>query len=224
MAIKDWPADERPREKLIQHGAQALSDAELLAVFLRVGVKGQSAVELARTCLQQYGSLQGLFAADLQSLGQIHGMGSAKYAQLQAVLEMAKRALAETLRSTPILGSPQQVRDYLRLHLGHAPREVFVGLFLDSSNRLIALQELAHGTLNEATVYPREVAKYALQHHAAAVIFAHNHPGGQLQASRADIQLTQTLRDALGLLDIRVLDHFIITRHGTLSLAENGQL
>ena len=224
MAIKDWPEDDRPREKLIQRGPQALSDAELLAVFLRVGMRGKSAVALARDCIQHFGSLNALFAAEEVAFTALPGMGQAKYAQLQAVLEMARRALGENLAERPALSSPQLVRDYLRLHLGQASREVFIGLFLDNANRLIATHELAQGTINEAAVYPREVVKLALSLNASAVLFAHNHPGGQLRPSAADIALTHALRAALATIDIRVLDHFIVTAQGDLSLAETGQI
>ncbi len=223
MAITDWPEDERPREKLLANGAVALSDAELLALFLRVGVRGKSAVDLARDLLQHFGSLTALFAAPIDRLSAIHGMGSAKYAQLQAVLEMARRALGETLQAQPILNSPTTVRDYLRLHLGQRQHEVFVALWLDAQHQLILCDELSAGTLTQTSVYPREVVKKALANNAAAVIFAHNHPSGKTKPSAADEALTKALRDALQLIDVRTLDHFIIAGNTPpLSMAERG--
>ena len=178
MAISDWPAAERPREKLIELGAEALSDAELLAIFLRVGVVGKSAVDLARDLLNQFGSLNGIFAATEQELSQVHGIGTSKYVQLQAIFEMSRRALTEQLQERDVLNSPQAVRDYLVLTLGALGKEVFFVLFLDTQNRLLAAEELFSGTLTQTSVYPREVIKRALHHNAAAVIFAHNHPTG----------------------------------------------
>jgi DNA repair protein RadC len=225
MAITDWPEAERPREKLLARGALALSDAELLALFLRVGVRGKSAVDLARDLLTRFGSLNRLFAASVSDLSAVHGMGSAKYAQLQAVLEMARRALGETLQELPVIDSPGAVRDYLRLHIGQQPQEVFIALWLDARHQLIACEELSRGTLTQTSVYPREVVKSALAHNAAAVIFAHNHPSGSNTPSAADEALTRALRDALGLVDVRTLDHFIVAGSTPpLSLAERGLL
>lgn len=225
MAITDWPAGERPREKLLAQGVQALSDAELLAIFLRVGMRGKSAVDLARDLLQRFGSLNALFAASLPQLAAVPGMGEAKYCQLQAVLEMARRALGETLSTPAAFTAPGTVRDFLRLHLGQEQQEVFVALWLNNANQLIACDELARGTINQAAVYPREVARRGLERHAAAVIFAHNHPAGTREPSAADHDLTQRLRNALGLFDIRTLDHFIVVGNGTpLSFAERGWL
>lgn len=224
MAITDWPASERPREKLLAQGAAALSDAELLAIFLRVGVTGKSAVDLARDLLTRFGSLNGIFAASAQEISQVNGMGTSKYAQLQAIFEMSRRALAEQMREADVLGSPQQVRDYLCLRLGQLKREVFLVLFLDAQNRVMAQEELFSGTLTQTSVYPREVVKRALHHNAASVIFAHNHPSGVAQQSRADEVLTASLKQALTLVDIRVLDHFIIAGNATLSFAEQGLL
>lgn len=224
MAITDWPASERPREKLLQHGVAVLSDAELLAIFLRVGVTGKSAVDLARDLLTRFGSLNGIFAASLAELTQINGIGSSKYAQLQAIFEMSRRALAEEMQVRDVLGSPQQVRDYLRLKLGGLEREVFVVLFLDAQNRVQAHEELFCGTLTQTSVYPREVVKRALHHNAGSVIFAHNHPSGVAEQSRADELLTAALKQALALVDVRVLDHFIIAGNATLSFAERGLL
>jgi len=224
VAITDWPASERPREKLIELGAEALSDAELLAIFLRVGVVGKSAVDLARDLLSQFGSLNGIFAADEYALSQVHGIGSSKYVQLQAIFEMSRRALNEQLQQRDVFQSPQQVRDYLVLKLGALTREVFMVLFLDAQNRLNAAEELFSGTLTQTSVYPREVVKRAMHHNAASVILAHNHPSGVAQQSAADELLTQQLKQALALVDVRVLDHFIVAGNQTLSFAERGLL
>ncbi|MDP1595845.1 MAG: DNA repair protein RadC [Methylotenera sp.] len=224
MAITDWPAAERPREKLIALGAEALSDAELLAIFLRVGVVGKSAVDLARDLLSQFGSLNGIFAASESELSQVHGIGSSKYVQLQAIFEMSRRALNEQFLQRDIFQSPQQVRDYLVLRLGALTREVFLVMFLDAQNRLNATEELFSGTLTQTSVYPREVIKRALHHNAAGVIFAHNHPSGVAQQSSADELLTKQLKQALALVDVRVLDHFIVAGNQTLSFVERGLL
>ena len=224
MAITDWPADERPREKLMLKGAEALSDAELLAIFLRVGVVGKSAVDLARDLLVHFGSLNAIFSANAKEIATVFGMGSSKYCQLQAIFEMSRRALAEELKQKDALKSPKQVRDYLSLKLGNAPREIFMVLFLDAQNRIQAQENLFEGTLTQASVYPREVVKRALFHNAASVIFAHNHPNGIAEASQADKQLTQVLKSALNLLDIRVLDHFVVAGNDTISFAEQGLL
>ncbi|MDP3778134.1 DNA repair protein RadC [Methylotenera sp.] len=224
MAITDWPASERPREKLIEMGADALSDAELLAIFLRVGVVGKSAVDLARDLLSQFGSLNGIFAATERELSQVHGIGTSKYVQLQAIFEMSRRALNEQLQARDVFQSPQQVRNYLVLKLGALTREVFMVLFLDAQNRLHAAEELFNGTLTQTSVYPREVVKRAIHHNAASVIFAHNHPSGVAQQSAADELITQQLKQALALVDVRVLDHFIVAGNQTLSFAERGLL
>ena len=224
MAITDWPAAERPREKLIELGAEALSDAELLAIFLRVGVTGKSAVDLARDLLTQFGSLNGIFAATEHELSQVHGIGTSKYVQLQAIFEMSRRALSEQLQSRDVLNSPQAVRDYLVLKLGSLTKEVFLVLFLDTQNRLVAREEMFSGSLKETSVYPREVVKRALHHNAASVIFAHNHPSGIAQQSQADELLTKQLKQALALIDVRVLDHFIVAGNNTLSFSECGLL
>ena len=225
MVITDWPEDERPRERLLAQGAAALSDAELLALFLRVGVKGQSAVDLARTLIGHFGSLNRLFSASLAEFSAIPGMGPAKYAQLQAVLEMSRRALAEAMKQDSLLNTPDTVRDYLRLHLAGLRHEVFFALWLDAQNRLIAAEELFRGTLTQASVYPREVVKKALAHNAAAVVLAHNHPSGVAEPSSADSQLTRELKQALALVDVRVLDHFIVAGTASpLSFAERGLL
>ncbi len=222
MAITDWPAQERPRERLLEHGAQALSDAELLAIFLRTGMNGKSAVDLARELLQAFGSLTALSAASAEAFCAVPGLGTAKYAQLQAVMEMARRALKEQAKQRDALTSPQAVRDYLRLQLGTREYEVFMAVFLDTQNRVIAMEELFRGTLKETSVYPREVVKRALAHNAGAVIFAHNHPSGVAEPSRADEAITRALKQALALVDVRVLDHFIVAAGGGVSLAERG--
>ncbi len=224
MAITDWPAAERPREKLIELGAEALSDAELLAIFLRVGVTGKSAVDLARDLLTQFASLNGIFAATEHELIQVHGIGTSKYVQLQAIFEMSRRALNEQLQQRDVFKSPQQVRDYLVLKLGSLTREVFLVLFLDTQNHLVATEEMFAGTLTQTSVYPREVVKRALHHNAASVIFAHNHPSGIAQQSQADELLTKQLKQALALVDVRVLDHFIVAGNNTLSFSERGLL
>jgi DNA repair protein RadC len=224
MAITDWPAAERPREKLIELGAEALSDAELLAIFLRVGVVGKSAVDLARDLLSQFGSLNGIFAATEHELSQVHGIGTSKYVQLQAIFEMSRRALSEQLQVRDVLASPQAVRDYLVLKLGSLTKEVFLVLFLDTQNRLVASEEMFSGSLKETSVYPREVLKRALHHNAASVIFAHNHPSGIAQQSQADELITKQLKQALALVDVRVLDHFIVAGNHTLSFVEKGLL
>jgi DNA repair protein RadC len=222
MAIKDWPADDRPREKLLRRGPGALTDAELLAIFLRTGTPGKSAVDLARELLDHFGSLKALLSADQRQFCQGHGLGEAKYAQLQAVLEMAKRHFKEALQRGDALSSPDITRAYLSAQLRGYSYEVFACLFLDNQNRVIQLTELFRGTIDAASVYPREVAKLALQHNAAAVIFAHNHPSGIAEPSLADRYITDKLKQGLGLFDIRVLDHFIIGDGEPYSFAEHG--
>lgn len=225
MAITDWPENERPREKLLDGGAHTLSDAELLALFLRVGIRGQTAVDLARSLLHRFGSLTRLCNASAQDFAAVPGMGLAKYAQLQAVMELARRALSEQMSERSLFDSPTAVRDWLQLHLGHLAHETFCILLLDARNRLIRAVDLFRGTLTQTSVYPREVVKLALGANAAAVILAHNHPSGAAEPSTADEMLTRTLRDALGLVDIRVLDHFVVPAHGRpLSFAERGLL
>ena len=224
MTIADWPIDDRPREQLLAKGPAALSDAELLAIFLRIGVSGKSAVDLARELLTRFGSLSALCAASEQELCRLPGIGRAKFAQLQAVIEMARRALREKLTTGNALNSPSAVRDYLRLKMQSLPHEVFVAMFLDAQNRVIETEELFRGTLTQTSVYPREVVKRALHHNAGAVILAHNHPSGVAEPSRADETLTQALKQALALVDIRVLDHFIVAGSSVLSFAERGLL
>lgn len=224
MAIRDWPAAERPRERLAEHGAAALSNAELLAIFLRVGVRGKSAVDLARDLLASFdGDLASLAAASTRELARLPGIGPAKAAQLAATLELARRALAGSLKVKDALTSPGAVRDWLRLTLGKLQHEVFVALWLDAQNRLIATEELFRGTLTQTSVYPREVVKSALAHNAGAVILAHNHPSGLAEPSRADEVLTSSLKQALGLIDVKLLDHFIVAGSSEpLSFAERG--
>lgn len=225
MAITDWPENERPREKLLENGAHTLTDAELLALFLRVGIRGCTAVDLARGLLDHFGSITRLCNAPAQEFAAVPGMGLAKYAQLQAVMELARRALTEQMSERSLFDSPTAVRDWLQLHLGHLPHETFCILLLDARNRLIKAVDLFRGTLTQTSVYPREVVKLALAHNAAAVILAHNHPSGAAEPSNADEILTRTLRDALGLVDVRVLDHFVVPAHGKpLSFAERGLL
>lgn len=223
MAITDWPLAERPRERLLAHGAAALSDAELLAVLLRTGVRGKSAVELARELLGSSGGLAGLIGAR-PAAGRVKGLGSAKSAQIAAALEVARRCLREELGAGAALTAPGAVRDYLRLALGGREHEVFVALFLDSQHRVLRADELFRGTLSQTSVYPREVVKAALAANAAAVIFAHNHPSGVAQPSQADELLTRSLKEALALVDVKVLDHFIVAGHHALSFAERGLL
>lgn len=223
MAITDWPEEERPRERLRARGAASLSDAELLAIFLRVGVKGKSAVDLARQLIGHFGSLNRLFSASEAEFSAIPGMGAAKYAQLQAVLEMARRALGETMKERNAFASPTAVRDYLRLHLAGLLHEVFFALWLDAQHRLLVAEELFRGTLSQTSVYPREVVKKALAHNAAAVVFAHNHPSGVAEPSSADETLTRNLKQSLALVDVRVLDHFVVAGQSPpLSFAERG--
>lgn len=224
MAITDWPADERPREKLLARGASNLSDAELLAIFLRTGVAGKSAVDLARDLLTGFGGLRQLLVADLSTFTSHNGLGPAKFAQLQAVLEMSSRHLEQTLQKEGALTSPQLTQRYLMSKLRDRQSEAFVALFLDSQHRVLEYVELAHGTIDGAAVYPREVVKMALAKNAAAVIFAHNHPSGIAEASQADKAITERLVKALSLLDIRVLDHIIIGDGEFTSFAEKGWL
>ncbi|MGH8696295.1 MAG: RadC family protein [Burkholderiales bacterium] len=228
MGIADWPRGERPREKLLERGAHSLSDAELLAIFLRTGGKGRSAVDLGRDLIARFGTLTALFAADPGALGTTSGVGPAKSAQLKAALELANRALREKATAREGLASPAAVRGhlaaYLRVALGGRDREVFVAVMLDAQHRVIATEELFQGTLTQTSVYPREVVKCALRHNAAAVIFAHNHPSGVAEPSQADQILTETLQRALALVDVKVLDHFIVGRGAAMSFAERGLL
>jgi len=224
MGISDWPEHQRPRERLIQEGAPALSDAELLAVLLRVGVKGKNAVELARDMVGHFGSLQGLFGASLAEFCAIHGLGSAKFAQLQAVMELARRAIEEQVKSGCALSSPQAVKQYLRMLFNGKSHESFHVLFLDVKNRLLISREMFRGTLTHTSVYPREVVKEALARNAASVMLAHNHPSGSPEPSESDLLLTRALVQALALVDIRILDHFVVAGQQVHSFAEHGQI
>ncbi|RTE64332.1 JAB domain-containing protein [Amphritea opalescens] len=222
MAITDWPAGERPREKLLRQGAASLSDGELLAIFLRTGVKGCSAVDLARQLLTRFGGLRALIKADQAEFCAQLGLGPAKYVQLQAVLEISRRCQEEQLQRDCALTSPDLVRDYLQLQLSDRSREVFACLLLDSQHRVICYEELFMGTIDSATVHPREIVKLALSHNAAALILAHNHPSGVAEPSLADQHITQRIKAALDLVDIRVLDHMVVGAGVTVSLAERG--
>jgi DNA repair protein RadC len=226
MAICDWPEGERPRERLLAHGPAALSDAELLAIYLRVGVRGKSAVDLARDLLRRFDSQLGALAdASLEELASVSGIGQAKAAQLKASFELARRALSQEMAIRDTLSSPGKVRDWLRLKLASRPNEVFMALWLDAQNRLLKAEELFTGTLTQTSVYPREVVKTALGHNAAAVILAHNHPSGVAEPSRADEMLTRNLKEALAMVDVKLLDHFIIAGNAPpLSFAERGLL
>jgi DNA repair protein RadC len=225
MAFKDLPAHARPREKLIARGAAALADAELLALLLRTGVAGKNVLQLAQELLDHFGGLSGLLQTSAEDLKVIKGMGGdAKRAELIAVLELARRAMAERLKERTVFDSPGAVKEYLQMHIGSHPYEVFAVLFLDAQHRLIVLEELFRGTLSQTSVYPREVVTRALHHHAAAVVLSHNHPSGSIEPSRADESLTQTLRAALSLIDVRVLDHVIVSAGQSFSMAEKGLL
>jgi len=225
MALKDLPADARPREKLLARGPAALSDTELVALLLRTGTAGRSVLHMAEDVLLRFGGLAGLLHAGSEELRLVNGLGgTAKRSELIAVLELARRAMCEQLRAREVFGSPDAVKNYLQLHLARRAHEVFAALFLDAQNRLIAMEELFRGTLTQTSVYPREVVLKSLQHHAAGVVLAHNHPSGTVQPSRADEALTQTLKAALALVDVRVLDHVIVAPGQALSMAEKGLL
>ncbi len=224
MPITDWPLNERPREKLLAQGAAALSDAELLAIFLRTGTRGKTAVDLARELLTDFNGLRHLLAAERREFCARHGLGIASFVQLQAVLEMARRHLMETLQRDTVLNSPAEVRHYLKARLRDYRREVFVCLFLDTQHRVICCEELFQGTLDASSVYPRDVVQRALALNAAALIFAHNHPSGIAEPSQADQRITTRLCEALALVDIRVLDHMIVGDGAVLSMAERGLL
>ncbi len=224
MVLKDIPVDARPREKLLAHGPAALADAELIALLLRTGMKGVSVLQLAQQMLDHFGGLQGLLHAEPNELKGIKGLGPAKRAEIAAVIELARRALTRELSQRPVFDSPGKVKTYLQLQLGALGHEVFAVLFLDTQTRLIKLEEMFRGTLTQAAVYPREVVKRALDLQASAVIFAHNHPSGAAEPSRADELLTQTLKSALALVDIRVLDHLVVGQSDVISFAERGLL
>ncbi len=221
MAITDWPADQRPREKLLARGPGALTDAELLAIFLRTGVTGKSAVDLARELLDNNNGLRGLLSLDREAFCANKGMGDAKYAQLQAVIEMARRYLQERLQRGETFTSPETTSDYVRHRLRHYPYEVFACLFLDTRHRLIEFEEMFRGTIDGASVHTREIVRKALTHNAAAVILAHNHPSGNPEPSQADKRITERIREALSLIDVRVLDHIVVGDE-TVSMAARG--
>lgn len=225
MSFKDLPREARPREKLMARGPAALGDAELLALLLRTGIAGKNVLQLAQELLDRHGGLSGLLHASLQDLAQVKGLGgSAKRAEVAAVMELARRALAERLRERPAFDTADAVKNYLRLAIGGKHHEVFAVLFLDAQHRLIAMEELFRGTLTQTSVYPREVVARALHLHAAAVVLAHNHPSGCTEPSRADEVLTQSLQAALALIDVRVLDHVVVAREMAMSMAERGLL
>ena len=224
MLLKDLPLDARPREKLLARGPGALSNAELLALLLRSGLPGKNALQMGQELVDTFGGLAGLLHTGPEALKSIKGMGPAKRAELVAVLELARRALAEQLKEKPLFDTPQAVRDYLQLQLGSRPHEIFAVLFMDSQHRMIVLEEMFRGTLTQTSVYPREVVVRALALNAASVVLAHNHPSGTTTPSRADEALTQTLKVALALVDVRVLDHFVVTSTQAVSMAELGLL
>ncbi len=222
MRIADWPQTERPRERLLAQGPGTLSDAELLAILLRTGTRGHSALDIARSLINQFGGLRGLLESDADTVCRIPGLGPAKFAQIQAALELARRHLRESLTRGQPLTSPQATREYLRAALRDRPHEVFCALMLDTRHRVIAFDELFTGTIDSAHVHPRVVVEKALARRAAALIVAHNHPSGVAEPSQADLAITRRLRDALGLVDIRLLDHFIVGDCEVVSLAERG--
>ena len=222
MSMQSWPINERPRERLLEYGVGALSDAELLAIFLRTGVRGRNAVDLARDLLGAFGGLRQLLEADQNSFTSHPGLGPTKYSQLQAVLEMGRRHLAASIQRQSALESPQAVRDFLKAKLRHELHEVFACLFLDTKHRVLAFEILFYGTIDGASVYPRQVVKRALANNAAALILTHNHPSGITEPSQADKVLTERLKEALALVDVRVLDHFIVGDGEPLSMVENG--
>jgi DNA repair protein RadC len=224
MTPKDLPNDQRPREKLLARGPAALADGELLALLLRTGLAGQGVFALAQSLLDHFGGLAGLLNADAKALAAIKGLGPAKRAELLAVMEIARRAIAQPLREAPVFDAPQRVKDYLSLQLAGLLHEVFAVLFLDHQHRLLRLEEMFRGTLTQTSVYPREVVRRAMDLNAGAVILAHNHPSGLAEPSRADEYLTQTLKSALALVDVRVLDHLVVGRGTVVSMAERGLL
>jgi DNA repair protein RadC len=223
-SVKDLPAEARPREKLLARGPAALADAELLALLLRTGLAGQGVLQLAQSLLERFGGLAGLLAARPEDLSAVKGLGPAKRAEIAAVLEIARRVLAQRLAEHPSFEQPQAVKDYLRLNLGELDHEVFAVMFLDVKHRLLKLEPLFRGTLTHTAVHAREVVKRALALNAAAVVLAHNHPSGAAEPSRADELITATLRQALQLVDVRVIDHVVVGRGGTVSFAERGLL
>lgn len=235
MPLKDLPTDAQPREKLLARGPAALADAELLAILLRTGTAGKGVLQMAQELLEPpvmdastgkfsggFGGIAGLLHTNAADLARIKGLGPAKCAELVAVMELARRALAQQLTEREVFDSPHTVKHYLQMHLAHKGHEVFAVLFLNSQHRLLALEEMFRGTLTQTSVYPREVVLRALHHQTAAVVLAHNHPSGSVQPSQADIALTQTLKTALALVDVRVLDHVIVAPGAALSMAEKG--
>jgi DNA repair protein RadC len=224
MAISDWPLSERPREKLLAQGAQSLSDAELLAIFLRTGTAGSSALDLARGLLTEFGNVRGILEAGQEAFCAQRGMGASKFAQLQAALELTQRHMLQTLQRTDCLTSSALTRTYIRARMRSYTREVFLCLFLDNQHRVIAQEELFYGTIDGSMVHPREVVRRCLHHNAAALIFAHNHPSGVAEPSQADISITRRLKNALALIDIRTLDHLVVGDGEVTSLAERGLL
>lgn len=224
MVLKDIPAGARPREKLLANGAASLADAELIALLLRTGLKGISVLQLAQQMLDQFGGIPGLLRAQALELKAIKGLGPAKRAEIAAVIEIARRALAQELTHRPVFDAPAKVKSYLQLQLGGRGFEVFAVMFLDTHNRLLKFEEMFRGTLTQTSVYPREVVKRALELQAGAVILAHNHPSGVAEPSRADESLTRTLRSALALVDVRVLDHLVVGQNEVISFAERGLL
>lgn len=224
MSINHWPVHERPREKLLKYGTSALSAAELLAICLRTGTKGKSVLALSRELLNKFGSLSALFNASEKACCNVAGLGQAKYIQLQAMAELNRRVLFEPLQEQTVFHHPQQVRDYLLSKLGHLKREVFACLFLTSQNRVICFEELFQGSIKQADVYPREIVKSALQVNAASVIFAHNHPSGDATPSFADKEMTLLLQSALEVIDVSVLDHFVVGAGEVVSFVEMGFL
>jgi len=224
MAIVDWPVEERPRERLLKKGASSLTDAELLAIFLRVGLPGKSAVELARDLITHFGGLKLLLQANQDAFCAFPGMGAAKYAQLQAALEISARFFRDGLRETPVIENPDACKRFVRHALAHRQTETFGCLYLDTRHHIIAFKELFSGTIDSASVYPREVVRSVIEHKAAAVIICHNHPSGSIEPSQADIHITQRLQKALELIDVRILDHLIVAHDQVTSFAELGLL
>ncbi len=224
MALKDIPAEARPRERLLRNGPAALADAELVALLLRTGLKGTSVLALSQQLLDSFGGVAGLLQARADEMKRIKGLGPAKRAEIAAVMELARRSLAEQVAAGPVFDAPGRVKDYLRMQLAHLSHEVFAVLFLDAQHRLLKFEEMFRGTLTQTSVYPREVVRRALELHAGAVILAHNHPSGVAEPSRADEFLTQTLKSALQLVDVRTLDHLVVARSGVVSFAERGLL
>jgi len=223
-SLESWPEKEKPREKLIQSGAHSLSDSELLAIFLRTGTAGKNVIELAREIIQHFGSLKRLFSASEKEFCQIKGLGRAKFVQLQACLEMSQRYLKEQIVKQNAMENPNQVKEYVQSRLMNKTNEVFAAIFLDNQHHVIAFEELFFGTINASSVHPRVILQGCLKHNAAAVIVAHNHPSGVAEPSISDIDITATLKAALNLIDVRLLDHLVVASHRVVSLAERGQI